>query len=158
AGRRPARGLILRAGGNTVFRWAERAALRTNRHVPMGDPTTDWGSSLTLGGLSNYWTAAVPRMSPEDFTDGAKLDERFQWPISYTDSEPFYERAERLMPVPAGEPICGVPPGLAAYSTRLPGAWVDVVKSMSEEGAGVGTLPMAKGQPWMAALRATGFN
>jgi hypothetical protein len=97
-------------------------------------------------------------MSPEDFDDGAKLDERFQWPISYTDIEPFYEAVERVMAITSGDPIPGIPPGLSAYSTRLRGAWVDLVEKMSDKGSGAGIMPMAKGRPWMAAFRATGFN
>ena len=31
-------------------------------------------SSLSPGGLSNYWTAAVPRFSPEDFTSRQVAD------------------------------------------------------------------------------------
>ena len=42
---------------------------------PLGQPRpaadVEWHSSLSLGGLSNYWTAAVPRFAPSDFTEGA---------------------------------------------------------------------------------------
>jgi choline dehydrogenase-like flavoprotein len=158
AGIRPVRGVLVRAGGNTIFRWAEPSGLLGHRHVATGDPATQWVSSLSLGGLSNYWTAAVPRMSPEDFTDGAQLDERYQWPISYHDLEPFYGIVERAMSVTAGGPVRGVPPNEAAFRSKLQGEWEPFVGRVSDNGHGIGVMPMAKGRPWMAALRPTGFN
>ena len=158
AGLRPVRGVIVRAAGNTIFKWAEPSGMRSQRHVAAGDPATEWGSSLTLGGLSNYWSAAVPRMAPADFSDGAALDERFRWPISYDDLAPYYDVVERAMFVTAGEPPGGVPPGLAAFDSPLRGEWAPFVHRASANGDEIGVLPMAKGRPWMAALRPTGFN
>jgi choline dehydrogenase-like flavoprotein len=158
AGLRAVRGVIVRAGGNTIFKWAEPSGMRSRGHVAAGDPDTEWRSSLTLGGLSNYWSAAVPRMSPDDFTEGASVDERFRWPISYDDLEPYYEIVERAMTVTAGEPMLGVPPPLAAFHSQLLGDWEPFVHRASANGHGIGVLPTAKGRPWMAALRPTGFN
>jgi glucose dehydrogenase len=158
AGLRAVRGVIVRAAGNTIFKWAEPSGVSRQRHVATGDPATEWGSSLTLGGLSNYWSAAVPRMSPEDFTEGTALDERFRWPISYDDLEPYYEIVETAMSVTAGEPLQGVPPGVATYNSSLRGEWAPFVNRASAHGHGIGVLPMAKGRPWMVALRPTGFN
>ena len=90
-------GLVVRAAGNTVYRRMGWAEYSTDRLDPSSDPGVDWISSLSLGGLSNYWTAAVPRFAPEDFTDGGRLDERYLWPITYDDLVPFYERAERRL-------------------------------------------------------------
>jgi choline dehydrogenase-like flavoprotein len=158
AGFRPVRGVLVRAAGNTVFRWAEPSGLLSNRHVAAGDPKTEWISSWSLGGLSNYWSAAVPRMSPDDFTDGAGLDERFRWPISYRDLEPYYGIVERAMLVTAGESVQGVPPGVKTFDSQLRGDWAPFVGRVSDNGHGIGVMPMAKGRPWMAALRPTGFN
>lgn len=157
AGRRPVRGALVRAHGHTLFRWADRGRLSWDRHVPTGDPTTVWGSSLNLGGLSNYWTSAVPRMHPDDFVDGAALDERFRWPIGYSDLEPFYELVEREMDITAGLPVRGVPSGYAAFETSLKGEWRDFVDRTAGRHA-IGLIPMAKGRPWMAVLRPTAFT
>jgi choline dehydrogenase-like flavoprotein len=158
AGQRPVRGLIVRAGGDTIVRWTEPRQMRWDRHVPTGDPNTDWGSSLTLGGLSNYWTSAVPRMHPDDFSDGAALGEEFRWPISYEDLVPFYELVEGAMRITAGPPIAGVPAGERTYGCLPPAAWTPFVERASAAGHGIGMLPMAKGRPWMAALRPTAFT
>src|SRR4051794_7538333 len=74
SGTTPPNGLLVRLAGHTVVRWRSMSELLTERHVTVGDPTTDWYSSLSPGGLSNYWTAAVPRFAPEDFDDGARAD------------------------------------------------------------------------------------
>jgi choline dehydrogenase-like flavoprotein len=158
AGRRRVPGAIVRAGGNTLFGWADPRRLSTNRHVATGDPSTTWTSSLTLGGLSNYWTSAVPRMAPEDFTEGARLDERYRWPITYEDLGPYYDIVERTMAVTAGAPLLGVPPNVTQFCTSPPGQWADVVERLSKTGTSIGPMPMAKGRPWMAALKGTGFN
>ncbi|HZX92909.1 MAG TPA: FAD-dependent oxidoreductase, partial [Myxococcales bacterium] len=74
-----ARGWTVRAPGMTL--------LRKRRQLPdpsppdavsSGEPAR-WFRELSAGGLSNHWTCAVPRFSPEDFTDGDALHERFRW-------------------------------------------------------------------------------
>ena len=72
-----------------------------------------WVSSLSLGGLSNYWTSAIPRYAPEDFNDGARIDERFEWPVTYDELVPYYDRLEPTMGLTAGEAFRGVPDGNA---------------------------------------------
>jgi choline dehydrogenase-like flavoprotein len=158
AGQRPVRGVIVRAGGKTIFRWAEAAGLRRERYVATGDATAEWNASLSLGGLSNYWTATVPRMAPDDFTEGAQLDERFRWPISYADLDPFYERVERELSVTAGDPVLGLPRGFANYHSPLHNDWAAFAQRAADNGDGVGVVPMAKGPPWVVARRPTGFN
>jgi choline dehydrogenase-like flavoprotein len=156
AGSRPVRGAIVRARGQTLFRWAQGGGLRWDRHVSSGDPSTQWGSSFSLGGLSNYWTSAVPRMHPDDFVEGAALGEQFRWPITYSDLEPFYDQVERLMLITSGHSIDGVPRGVAAFAAPPSGEWQAFLEAAAHHG--VGTLPMAKGRPWMVALRATAFT
>src|SRR4029079_13612361 len=96
AGERPPTGLIVRAAGKTMARWRAHGALTHDRHRAMGDPATEWFSSLSPGGLSNYWTAAVPRFSPEDFTDGGRLDERFAWPVGYHGLVPLHQKGQEV--------------------------------------------------------------
>ena len=158
AGQRAPRGLIVKAAGNTLMRRMGWAEYSTDRQDPATDPRIDWISSLSLGGLSNYWTAAVPRFAPEDFTDGARLDDRYRWPVSYDDLTPYYERAERALTVTAGEPINGVPANVARYRYQLPKRWRELAVTAQRHGHGVGAMPMAKGHPWMVARRGTEFS
>jgi choline dehydrogenase-like flavoprotein len=158
AGRRAARGVIVRAAGKTLFRWAETKQLRMDRHRAVGDPTTMWHSSLTHGGLSNFWTSAVPRFAPEDFTDGAANGEQFAWPIRYDELVPFYERAEQALVVTSGTEFVNVPSNVHRYTARLPPDWQKLCDHAASLGYGMAAMPMADGRPWMIAPRSTGFN
>ena len=71
AGLRAPAGFIVRAAGNTLLRRIGWNEYSTDRLDPTSATDVDWFSSLSLGGLSNYWTAAVPRFAPADFTDGS---------------------------------------------------------------------------------------
>jgi choline dehydrogenase-like flavoprotein len=158
AGERPARGVIVRAAGRTLARWVEPGKIRADRHRILGDPGTEWYSSLTQGGLSNYWTSAVPRFAPKDFTDGEMYGEEFAWPIGYDDLVPFYEQAERALVITAGSALPTVPSNVSQYAARLPGDWQELCNQATSIGHSMGAMPMANGKPWMFALRSSGFN
>jgi choline dehydrogenase-like flavoprotein len=158
AGDRAPRGVIVRVADRTIVRWVEPAGLRTDRHRALVDPATEWYSSLSQGGLSNYWTSAVPRFAPEDFTDGARRDVRYQWPISYDDLLPYYEATEQVLAVTTGNGFNNVPQSNAAYSARLPADWQELCDAATALGHGMNAMPMAKGRPWMFATRGTGFS
>lgn len=158
AGTEAPAGLLVRARGNTLLRFV-RGPMESARHVVAGgDPGTQWHSSLSLGGLSNYWTAAIPRFHPRDFDEGERLDVRYRWPVSYEDVEPWYRRVEQQMGVTAGDPIEGVPANVVGHHRDLPVRWRSVARSALEHGFALGVLPMAAGRPTMAALRPTGWN
>jgi choline dehydrogenase-like flavoprotein len=56
-----------------------------------------WNFTIGLGGGTNCWWAQTPRMMPEDFELYTRYQVGHDWPISYTDIEPFYCLAERIM-------------------------------------------------------------
>ena len=158
SGKRAPRGLVVRAAGNTLFRYRSPRELSSDR---LSDSSTDgshWFSSLSLGGLSNYWTAAVPRFHPEDFTDGRRIDEKFAWPVTAGDLEPYYAEAEGLLRVTAGGPMLGVPSNVLAHTIDVSADWGEVVAAAAADGVGFGPIPLAKGAPWMAALRPSEFS
>ena len=159
AGLRAPRGLIVRAAGNTMCRRMGWAEYSTDRHDPASADDVDWYSSLSLGGLSNYWTAAVPRFAPDDFTDGARLDERYRWPVTYDDLVAVLrarradaDRHRRRRRSPASRRT------RRASHRRLPPDWQRLAADGGRHGHGVGALPMAKGRPWMVARRGTEFG
>jgi choline dehydrogenase-like flavoprotein len=158
AGERAPGGFIARAGGNTVYRRMAWADYSTDRLDASSDAGVEWYSSLSLGGLSNFWTAAVPRFDPRDFTEGERLDGRYRWPITYDALVPYYELAERYLALTAGDRIPGVPPNMARYHHRLPADWRAIAAAAGRAGHGVGAMPLAKGRPWMIARRGTEFN
>ncbi len=125
SGAGPPKGMVVRAAGNTVFRKQDRRYLEFDRNEPVAGPVVEWVSSRTNGGLSNYWTGAVPRFAPEDFTEGAQVDERYRWPLSYDDLADYYRIAEEALVVTAGVPFENIPPNVSRFvytaATRLAG-------------------------------------
>ncbi len=52
-----------------------------------------------VGGSTNVYGAIWPRFRPSDFRKGTEHGLAPNWPISYEDLAPFYERADRLIGV-----------------------------------------------------------
>ncbi len=72
-----------------------------------------WFRSRVLGGRTNIWSRVALRFAPYDFkpysTDGGGVD----WPISYDDVAPYYDRVERLIGVFGNrDGIATVPDGI----------------------------------------------
>ena len=82
--------------------------LETDYPVNVVDSPIDVLNFNGVGGSTIMWAAHFPRMHPSDFAvktlDGVADD----WPISYSDLEPFYEQNDRIMGVSglAGDPMC----------------------------------------------------
>ncbi|MBV9596824.1 MAG: GMC family oxidoreductase [Chloroflexi bacterium] len=152
-------GLIVRAFGRNLYRnWAPQGD--SYDYVASGDPFTEWHSVLAPGGLSNYWTGAVPRFAPEDFMEGGRLHERFRWPVSYAELAPYYTYAERLLGV-IGEPrsVPQLPASEALLHERhLPRAWQRIAAAAEAQDQGLVYAPIADGPNWMRGRSGAGFN
>lgn len=154
-------GLLVRAFGRNLLRRKPPGSFGSDQqaHQASGDPKTKWYFHLQPGGLSNQWTGAVPRFAPEDFTEGARLHERYDWPIRYADLALYYERAERLMDVVAsGLDVPNLPAGYVADVRHLPRDWERVAETVKRFGQGLTTLPIADGPPHLVTQRGTAFN
>ena len=55
-----------------------------------------------LGGTSSIWTGRCSRFHPIDFEQNAYTPEGAEWPITYSELEPYYSRAERSLRVRGG--------------------------------------------------------
>ncbi len=154
AGGKPPRGVVVKMAGNTMFRWQDKSGLRTDRLASESDDVM-WFSTLGLGGLSNYWTGAVPRFAPADFSEGGRLDERFAWPISYDEIELYYRAAEQYLDGTAGTSIRGVPRNVLRHRYREPRDWTRIMEAADGR---LGAIPLAKGAPWMVARRGVEFD
>jgi choline dehydrogenase-like flavoprotein len=151
-------GVLVRLAGRTVFRKAVDHG-EESTYSSSGDPGAKWYRTLKPGGLSNQWTGAVPRFAPEDFSDGARLDERFRWPLDYEDLEPFYRRAERLLRVASiGRDVPQLPAGVVEHQRRLPRDWAHIGSVAARRGQGLSVLPLADGPDYLVARRSTAFN
>lgn len=158
SGNGDAGGLLVRAMGRTIFRKGPGFE-RRSQFVSAGDGRASWFHTLMPGGLSNYWTGAVPRFAPEDFDEGARRHERYRWPVTYRDLEPFYQRVERLLRISGtASPAPTLPGSTPAYPAEVPAAWAAVADAARAHGRAMVPAPLAQGTPWMFARRATAFN
>lgn len=76
----------------------------TSTYVGRSDPAVkDWNFTIGFGGGSNCWWAVTPRMMPNDFRMQSAYGVGVDWPLSYEELEPFYDRVERMMAVSGPE-------------------------------------------------------
>lgn len=59
----------------------------------------DWWRSRMLGGRTNHWARHTLRMGPYDFKGRSRDGLGFDWPISYADLAPYYDKVEMLIGV-----------------------------------------------------------
>jgi choline dehydrogenase-like flavoprotein len=151
-------GFLLRAAGRNLFRRTPELN-QESHYVSTGHPGTSWYRTLEPGGLSNQWTGAVPRFDPRDFSDGARIHERYRWPLTYEDLVPFYDRAERLLGITAtGRDVPQLPAGWADHQRSLPPDWASVAGVAARHRQGLTVMPLADGPDFLLARRATAFN
>ena len=151
-------GLLVRAMGKNLY-WRRPEVDGLGRHVASADPDARWHHALVPGGMSNHWAGAVPRFAPEDFTEGARLHERYRWPVSYADLAPYYTRVERLLGITANlRDVPNLPAPAVAHPRRLPPAWRRVARYAAHAGHGLTLLPQAGGPSWALQRTGVGFN
>jgi choline dehydrogenase-like flavoprotein len=158
SGLHPPGGLLVRVGGRNVLRRRGDSQF-VRRHVAADDSLVHWYHELVPGGLSNFWTGAVPRFAAEDFFEGARLHDRFRWPLSYEELKPYYRRVERILGVSGGgEAFRALPASHVVHKRILPSAWARIARAAGEFGRGLTPLPLADGSPWLIRRHATAFN
>lgn len=155
---REARGLTFRVQGVTLAK--RKGTLRQRDGVARtGDPDAQLFEEMAPGGLSNHWSCAVPRFSPEDFEDAVRAGPEQTWPLGYTDLAPWYARVEPLLHV-AG-PRQGTPQ-LPAPQLRherlLASDWSPLVELARRQGRSLLPMPYAYGDDTTLTLSGTPFN
>ena len=157
--RTSAGGLTVRGPGMTLFRRRRPLPDATPQDAAPNGGEAQWIYELSAGGLSNHWTCAVPRFAPEDFTDGAALDERFRWPVGYQDLADHYSAMERLLHIAgSGLDVQHLPGGHVSHRLRLAADWGPVVEQASARGHGLTPLPLAWSGGWTVTRSGTPFN
>jgi len=58
-----------------------------------------WWRQRMMGGRTNHWGRITLRNGPYDFKPRTRFDLGFDWPISYDDIAPYYDRVEMLIGV-----------------------------------------------------------
>lgn len=158
AGSAPPRGLVVRAAGNVLLRRFPSRGMSVE-DLPTADRGAIWYRADRAGGLSNFWTSAVPRFAPDDFTEGGQISASLRWPIGYEDVAPYYDHVERVLGVTAADedsPL--LPRQVARYRRRLPDDWRPVAEAAHRLGHHLTVMPMAVGSRWMLRQRGTEFN
>lgn len=67
--------------------------------IQKGPLEIDSTYSRVLGGTTRHWEAKALRMVPDDFRMAEAFGQGRDWPISYDDLQPYYEKAERELGV-----------------------------------------------------------
>jgi choline dehydrogenase-like flavoprotein len=109
--------------GSAGLYWTDTRIISGNDPIKMGKNN----SGVGVGGSMTHFAGYVPRFHPSDFEvrsrDGVGVD----WPISYRDLKPYFERVERELPVagqywPWGDPH-GYPHGAHPVGGAALTAW-----------------------------------
>ena len=89
----------------------------------------DWWRARMLGGRTNHWGRISLRNGPYDFKPRARDGLGFDWPVSYEDMAPYYDKVEMLIGVygandglentPNSPPGCLLPPPKPRVSDLL---------------------------------------
>lgn len=69
-----------------------------------------WGRARVLGGRTNHWGRNVPRYGPDDFKPLSNTGHGIDWPLTYDDIAPYYDKLEALMGVNGSEGECPASP------------------------------------------------
>ena len=82
------------------------------------------------GGTTMHWMGTCLRMLPEDFEMYSRFGVGRDWPLSYEDMRPYYDRAEFEIGVSADvqdQEYLGVtfPPGYVYPMKKIPPSWID---------------------------------
>ncbi|MBP2157956.1 MULTISPECIES: GMC family oxidoreductase [Asticcacaulis] len=79
------------------------------------DTKFEWWRARMLGGRTNHWARHVPRFGPYDFKPFSRDGLGVDWPISYDDVAPWYDKTEEVVG------IWGAPNGLENHPDSPPG-------------------------------------
>jgi choline dehydrogenase-like flavoprotein len=151
-------GLTLRVRGMTVAK--HRRELKQRPHVTRtAADDAQVNEELAPGGLSNHWSCAVPRFSDEDFQDAKRAGLECEWPLSYADLAPWYDRVEPLLHI-AGptQSAPQLPAGKVRDARELGADWRALVDSAERSGRAILPMPYAYGAETTVTFSGTVFN
>jgi glucose dehydrogenase len=95
------RTVILEAG-SSLFNWLTDPQIKQYADFEStgnADYPEKHTKASLLGGTSNFWTGRCERFHPSDLQPHPYTPPENPWPITYSDLDPYYEQAERIMRV-----------------------------------------------------------
>lgn len=153
-----ARGITFRVQGVTLAK-QKRALVEREGVRRTGAADAQLFEEMAPGGLSNHWSCAVPRFSPEDFEDAVRGGEDHVWPVTYDDLAPWYDQVEPLLHV-AG-PTRGttqLPAPRVTHARELASDWAPLVGAAEARGRSLLPMPYAYGGGTTFTRSGTPFN
>jgi choline dehydrogenase-like flavoprotein len=154
-----ARGLTARVAGLTVARLHRPLAPRSEGVTVTGDPRAVIYEDVSPGGLTNHWSCAVPRFSPEDFLDARRAGDMYQWPVDYEDLAPWYDWVEPMLYIAgAAADVPHLPAAKVSHVRCLGRSWAPVAEAAELEGHGLAPIPYTYGSKTTVTLSGTVFN
>ncbi len=87
--------------GSTEYNYRIMIDDRENPYTTPADKPFRWSRSRVLGGRTLHWSRATDRMSDLEFKAASRDGYGDDWPISYTDIAPYYDRVESFIGVSA---------------------------------------------------------
>jgi choline dehydrogenase-like flavoprotein len=88
-------GMVSDEAGSANLYWNDRRITGGTDPLELGANNSGRG----VGGSTVHYAAFCPRLHPSDFRERSLDGVAVDWPISYDDLEPYYERMEREYPV-----------------------------------------------------------
>ena len=156
---RSALGITVRVHGVTLLNLRARLRQRTQGVAMTANPKAELWEEIAPGGLTNHWSCAVPRFSPDDFRDGERAGEVFTWPINYQDLAPWYDQVEPLLHISGcASDLPQLPAGRIRHVWKLAEDWRRVAAGAPAQGRRVAPLPYTDGSDTTITLTGTPFN
>jgi choline dehydrogenase-like flavoprotein len=154
---RAARGVTVRIGGVTVAR--TKRELHPRPALTMTGGKGAVFEDLAPGGLSNHWSCAVPRYSPEDFADAERSGLQYRWPVTYQELAPWYEAVEPHLSIAGGKVDWPqLPAGVVRHERFLGHGWERMVDLARRVGRTLAPMPYAYGGANTVTFSGNAFN
>jgi choline dehydrogenase-like flavoprotein len=108
--------------------------------VQRGPVVLDGTYARVTGGTTMHWQGNVPRMLPEDFEMRSRYGRGINWPITYCELMPYYQRAEFELGASADveeQTYAGIAfePGYVYPMSKMPPTYLDTLVAAGLEGA-----------------------
>lgn len=109
-------------------------------YTKKGKTTFDWFRSRMVGGRTNHWGRISLRFGPNDFKRGSIDGLGKDWPLSYDDVKPYYDRIDQMIGIFGSvENIYNEPDGIFMPPPK-PRAYELLIKNAAEK-RGVKIIP-----------------
>ena len=134
AGLKHSNGLLVRAGLERP-RLLARTSSSTRRSIPYTGTNYAWVRARCLGGKTNIWGRLALRLSDFDFKAKSRDGYGEDWPISYKDIAPYYDRVDQYLGISGvKENLPHLPDSIFQRPTRLNAAEVTLAQHAEEDG------------------------